>query len=259
MARLLNKYLAQVLTAEKEAFDQIKNEHGDIVYIVLPGESEQDDDLQMAQAGDEFVIRIRGIIHDYHGVSVTKIIEALDEANPTNIRVLIASPGGHVEDGMALYADLRARAKDGARIVTEARGVVGSAASLIFLAGDERRLVEGSMFMIHGAWFQGMNAKEWRAWTADLLRDIDAIDAELFDNYERRLDVSAQQLQQWIDTEQLLTTNQAIEAGIGELYEGSGTAPVADTSNDGGEGGPSSEMLAQADLIMNNMRRRLGL
>jgi ATP-dependent Clp protease protease subunit len=62
------------------------------------------------------------------------------------INVRINSPGGSVFDGTAIYNTLRGH---GAKIVTINEGAALSIASLIFMAGDERRMAKNGYMMIH--------------------------------------------------------------------------------------------------------------
>lgn len=62
------------------------------------------------------------------------------------INVRINSPGGSVFDGTAIYNTLR---NHGAKVVTHNEGAALSIASLIFMAGDERKMAKNGYFMIH--------------------------------------------------------------------------------------------------------------
>lgn len=102
------------------------------------------------EGGATAQIRIKGPISDLYGASTEAIIEDLDSLQPlAQVDVLIDSPGGYLQEGIALYSDLRARARSGTRIRTEGGGLVASAATVIFLAGDERVLRPETKTMIH--------------------------------------------------------------------------------------------------------------
>ena len=72
--------------------------------------------------------------------------EALAEHGPGDITVRINSGGGVASDGTAIYSLLLAHRGIVTAVV---EGVAASAASLILMAGDERRMRPGSMLMIH--------------------------------------------------------------------------------------------------------------
>ena len=97
-------------------------------------------------------VRVQGPLDDWFGFDVRALISDLDEAAPQSIHLLIESPGGFLSDGLALYNDLRARARSGVTVTAEARGVVASAAVLPFLAADTRTMTTGTALMIHNPW-----------------------------------------------------------------------------------------------------------
>lgn len=109
----------------------------------------------LAQDGNEHILRVQGPLDSWWGgANVPELIAELDKAQPMSLRVLIESPGGLVSDGLALYSDLRARAREGMGLSTEARGIVASAAVLPFLAAppEARSMGDGSMIMVHNVW-----------------------------------------------------------------------------------------------------------
>lgn len=80
------------------------------------------------------------------GFTPLQVAEALAEHGPGDITVRINSGGGVASDGTAIYSLLLAHRGTVTAIV---EGVAASAASLILMAGDERRMRPGSMLMIH--------------------------------------------------------------------------------------------------------------
>jgi ATP-dependent protease ClpP protease subunit len=73
-------------------------------------------------------------------------IEKLNSMDADEITVRINSVGGSVADATAIFNALR---RHPARIITTNDGVAMSAASLIFMAGDERQAAANSLLMIH--------------------------------------------------------------------------------------------------------------
>lgn len=90
------------------------------------------------------------------------IVDKLQNMNASEITVRINSYGGSVADGVAIYNALK---RHSAKIITVNDGVAMSAASLIFMAGDERHAAANALLMIHApmdfSW-DGLNAKEHR-------------------------------------------------------------------------------------------------
>ncbi len=81
------------------------------------------------------------------GFTVRDVTGALSEMEG-DITVKINSGGGFAFDGIAIHSLLRQH--DG-KVTTVAQGIAASAASVIFMAGDERVMAEGALLMIHDA------------------------------------------------------------------------------------------------------------
>lgn len=110
--------------------------------------------------------------------SVAKDLAAL-KGRPLTVR--INSYGGSVADGIAIYNALRRHAQ-GATVTTSNDGVAMSAASLIFMAGDEREMAENALFMVHAPWSVTIgNAVDLRE-SADVL---DKYSAAMSSSYAR--------------------------------------------------------------------------
>ncbi len=62
------------------------------------------------------------------------------------INLRINSPGGDVFDGITIYERLK---QHKAKVITYIDGIAASIASIIALAGDEIRIGEGAMIMVH--------------------------------------------------------------------------------------------------------------
>lgn len=97
------------------------------------------------------------------------IIAALDELEGEDIELHIASPGGYVDDALAIYTALRAYE---GRVSVVVDGLAASAASWLAMAGDEIWMGPSSLMMIHGPW-------TWTSGDAAQLR----ADADVLDKY----------------------------------------------------------------------------
>jgi len=75
-------------------------------------------------------------------------IKDLPESIET-INVLISSPGGYVWDAIEMYQALK---NHPANVVTEVNSIAASAATIVFMAGDERKMGPHADFMIHKPW-----------------------------------------------------------------------------------------------------------
>lgn len=95
------------------------------------------------------------------GITARQVVadlQALGEA--PEIEVRLNSPGGDVFEGIAVY---NALARHPGRVVVHIDGLAASIASLVALAGDETRIAENSMVMVHRPWTALLgNAEEMR-------------------------------------------------------------------------------------------------
>ncbi len=111
------------------------------------------------------------------GISAEDVAKDLAELDADTITVYIQSPGGSAFDGVAIY---NALLRHKATVTTVVDGMAASAASVIFMAGQTRRMGVGAQVMIHeasaGQWGR---AVELRA-SADLLDEINVDLAELY-------------------------------------------------------------------------------
>ena len=99
-------------------------------------------------------------------VTAKSFIAELNALDVDDITVRIASIGGSVPDGVAIYNALK---RHKAKVTTCVDSFAYSIASLIAMAGDEREMADNAVMMIHAPWtYTGGNAAELRM-TADLL------------------------------------------------------------------------------------------
>ena len=83
-----------------------------------------------------------------------QLLDTLYHANTGDtVTIKIASPGGMVETGAALFTAFE---NTKAKVKTIGMGTVASIASLIWMAGHEREMMPGSTLMVHGP--SGMQA-----------------------------------------------------------------------------------------------------
>jgi ATP-dependent Clp protease protease subunit len=141
-----------------------------------------------------------------------KDLKALGAVKTIDVR--INSDGGDVFDGRAMYTLL---AEHPARIVVHVDGLAASIAALIAMAGDEVRMAEGTMLMIHNAWGLAIGeAKEMRQ-TADLL---DSVSATIRDTMAKRSGNTPDDVQAWMDAETWMTADVAKDRGFADVVTG---------------------------------------
>jgi len=143
------------------------------------------------------------------GVSALTLGKQLAEyRDKAIIHLRINSPGGDVFAGRAMETLL---AEHPAKIVTHIDGYAASAASYVALAGEERIISPGGMFMIHKAWTLAWgNADDIRK-TAALL---DQIDDTLVATYAARTGQSPEQIREWLAAETWFTAQEALDKGF---------------------------------------------
>ena len=136
---------------------------------------------------------------------LVKEIEGLDV---DVIHCYINSYGGEVAEGLAIYNALK---RHKAKVRTYCDGFACSAASVVFMAGDERIMSASSMLMIHNAWM-------WAAGDANELRkqadDLEKINEASNNAYLEHINISKEQLQEMLDKETWLTAQEALDMGF---------------------------------------------
>lgn len=122
--------------------------------------------------------------------------------------VHINSQGGDVYEGFAIHDILRATGKT---IITQAEGMVASIATVIFLAGSERRITENTELMIHNPWgFAGGTAADLQKYADQLKKEEDRI-AEF---YAQKTGKSVDDIKVLMNAETFMTADEAITNGF---------------------------------------------
>lgn len=126
------------------------------------------------------------------------------------IDVRIASYGGDVNDGLAIY---RMLAEHDARVVVHIDGVAASIASVIAMAGDEIVIAEAGSVMIHEGWtIAAGHAADLRA-VAD---NLEKTSAQMADIYAKRIGQPVQQVKDWMAATTWFYGQEAVDAGFAE-------------------------------------------
>lgn len=142
------------------------------------------------------------------------IVKELSELDVDEIEIHINSNGGAVSEGLAIYNVLK---NSRAKIITYCDGFACSAASVIFMAGDERIMNSASLLMIHNAWTYGEgNAAELRK-QAD---DLEIITQASVNAYMNRVNITEDEVKKMMDEETWITADKAVEYGFAtSIYE----------------------------------------
>lgn len=141
-------------------------------------------------------------------VSSYTLARQLQDLDANEIVVHINSYGGEVAEGIAIHNSLK---NHKAKVTTVCDGFACSAASVVFMAGDERLMNPASLLMIHNAWSCAAgNAAELRK-AADDLEVISKTAAEV---YKAHVNISEEELQALLDGESWISPAGAVEKGF---------------------------------------------
>ena len=142
-------------------------------------------------------------------VSSFTLSKELQGLQADTINVHINSYGGEVAEGLAIYNTLKNHA---AKVVTICEGFACSAASVVFMAGDERVMNSASLLMIHNAWsIAAGNAEDLRK-AADDLEKISDTAANAY--RDAALSITDEELSALLADETWITPAEALDWGF---------------------------------------------
>lgn len=152
-----------------------------------------------------------------------EFLRDLDElAGKDHITIHINSVGGDMYVGIAIYNRLKGLA---AKVTTINDGLTASAGSLIFMAGDTRKVNAGSNLMIHGAagfLFGYYQTQDLRA----AIKRLEAHNKAGINIYAERTGRPAEEIKPLVDRETWMTGQEAVDQGFAdEVIDGS-VAPI---------------------------------
>ena len=185
-------------------------------------------------------------------LSARAVNRAIDQAAQTgSVHLIIDSPGGYLDDGLAIYNRLRRHARAGVDVITEVGGMAASAAGLIFLAGDRRIMSESSVWMGHRAWaifIAGGDADQIQRYTGRIVRSLRFFDRLISRLIARRTGIAQEEVTRKMNAEWWADGEDAVEQGIATELSGdepaSSTAPATPVGEGGPDGDDDREMAA---------------
>lgn len=142
-------------------------------------------------------------------------LTVLVEAGVKDIEIVLHSAGGLIDPMLVTYSFIRALP---ARITTHAQGFVQSAATILFLAGDDRSADRNARFLFHpstvpfGGTFSGPQMQ-------DRLNQFDAVSAVSTQIFRDRTTLSDDEIARFGHEEVIYTPGQALAAGIIQRVE----------------------------------------
>ena len=160
------------------------------------------------------IVIYAGIGQDYWGdgsmISAKAFSEELkkipDTVNTINVR--INSPGGDVFDGIAIYNRLK---QHKAKKVVYIDGLAASIASIIALAGDEIKIGEGALYMVHLPWTFAYGNRMDLDNTVNRLMDVEE---QMLGIYSKKSGLEKSEIRSLLEKETWLGAEEAIEKGF---------------------------------------------
>lgn len=152
------------------------------------------------------IVNIIGSIGSYDDVSLKSVMQQIQSVgNVDEYLLVINSGGGEVMEGFAIYNYLLSLNKP---ITTRGSGIVGSIATLIFLAGAKRQLYPNTQFLIHNPFtFAEGDA-------SDLMKraeELKNIENHLLEVYIAKTGAERETLANLMNADQLITSESAFE------------------------------------------------
>lgn len=141
------------------------------------------------------------------------LVKQLQEMEVEHINVHINSYGGEVKEGLAIYNALK---DSKMKVTTICDGFACSAASVVFMAGDERIIKEASLLMIHNAWTFVQGDSNALRKQAD---DLEKITQASVNAYKSRATISEDEIKELMDNETWITAKEAVEYGFATKTE----------------------------------------
>ncbi len=141
------------------------------------------------------------------------LVKKLQNLDVENITVHINSYGGEVAEGLAIYNTLK---DSKMKVTTVCDGFACSAASVVFMSGDERIIKEASLLMIHNAWTYAKgdsNALKKQA------ADLEKITQASVNAYKSKATISEEKIKELMNDESWITADEAVEYGLATRTE----------------------------------------
>ncbi len=134
--------------------------------------------------------------------------DALAAVDTPNLTVRINSYGGSVSEGLAIYS-LLSEFKGHLKTIVD--GFACSAASVIFMAGEERVVPENGLLMIHNAWSYAEGDANVMKKMAE---DLEKITQPSVNIYVNKTNLSEKEIKEKMDREEWITSQEAFEWGF---------------------------------------------
>lgn len=145
---------------------------------------------------------------EFGEVSSYTLAQEIEGLEVDTINVYINSYGGEVKEGLAIYNVLR---RHKAKVKTVCDGFACSAASVVFMAGDERVMSNASLLMVHNAWTFAIGDQNQFRKEAD---DLETITQASINAYLDRVTINEEELKKLMNAETWISPADALEMGF---------------------------------------------
>ncbi|OAB78774.1 Clp protease ClpP [Cochleicola gelatinilyticus] len=129
-------------------------------------------------------------------------------SNPTELEVIVNSPGGYVNVGKSIFQYLKNLQLP---VTTIAKGMCASIASYIFFAGDSRKIYEDAEIMIHlpsgGVSGTAQNIEDYS-------KEMRALESELAEFYMPFFNLDKETVYSLLEQESWINSDAAMDMGI---------------------------------------------
>ncbi len=150
------------------------------------------------------------------GIGSVEFKSAL-EGIADNAQLFINSPGGDVQEGIAIINLIRRFKESGRRVDVFIDSVAASMASGIAMEGDSITMADNSLMMIHAPWTMAAGNSRDMGETADFL---DKVQGALSVTYQAKSGKSALEMDGIFEGELWLNAQEAVDAGFADKIAG---------------------------------------
>lgn len=143
------------------------------------------------------------------GVTLLDLQNQLAKANGEAVKVRLNCLGGDVDEGFAMYDELRRYAQEtGTQIHTYAEANLASIATIVFLAGDTREISRHIEPFVHNAWTEAIGDSRVMAERAATLEKCND---QIAKHYADHTELSYEEARELMNAETSITAKEALK------------------------------------------------
>jgi ATP-dependent Clp endopeptidase proteolytic subunit ClpP len=152
-------------------------------------------------------------IDDWFGIGKNQFMSQFNGLNNKDVNLYISSPGGNVDDALAMYDFLK---NYKGKVTAKLSGIVASSATIVALGADSVEMNKSALFMIHNPWGVAQGDAEEMRKTADI---IDKLKDSLVSIYQSKVNANgknkkASEISAMMDSETWMNATEALDKGF---------------------------------------------